>query len=107
MTPSDLLSGADPQLKYLLLRSEAVPGCKPAVRSTSPLVGQRGAVATEHRPRPPAEEPHGIPFASTKGEPVVSGRVAKLVWVNRFNTARPTPSFEQLRHTRGREDAFA
>ena len=59
--------------------SEPLSRCQPTVRRLRSLISQRGAIATQHVSRSPAEKAHGISFASTKGQPVVSSRVSKLV----------------------------
>ena len=44
-------------------------------------VSGRGAVALEHRAGLPAGQAHQVRLATALGEPLVSERVAELVWV--------------------------
>jgi hypothetical protein len=54
---------------------------QPPIGGLRPLVGQRGAVPTQHLSRAPAEQAHGLPFVAAGGKPIVRGRVAQLMRV--------------------------
>ena len=60
---------------------EPVGGRQTAVGLAGAGVSGRGAVALEHRAGLPAGQAHQVRLTTALGEPLMSERVAELVWV--------------------------